>query len=142
MSTREGALRQETSGDGKPGSPRAEPARGRVFVLAGGGLRHLGRGEPGAPEHGDGFLGYRDEDLFWKDMFEVAHPDEERAFRDLVSDVVKRPGVSVGVKLRMLDSLGRWRWIEATVQNVLEAPDGADGGLLAVNIRDLSGAGG
>lgn len=38
---------------------------------------------------------------------------------------------------RMLDALGRWRWTVVVIQNVLEAPDSADGGLLIVSIRDL-----
>jgi hypothetical protein len=131
---------------------QAGPVAGKVFVLAGGGLRHMGRRAErnagrnaghnaergGSAFFEQDFLGYGTEDLFWKDVLDLVHPDEADGFRALISDLVRSPGASVSVKLRMLDASGRWRWTDACVQNVLEAPDGADGGLLIVNVRDLS----
>lgn len=111
---------------------------GKVFVLAGGGLRHMGRGSIGAPEECETFLGYSRQSLFWKDVFEIAHPDEARSLRILISEIITRPGASASIRVRLQDATSRWRWTEMTVQNVLEAPEGEDGGLLVVNMCDLS----
>lgn len=124
------------AGEGRGLREKGSYAPGRVFVLAGGGLRHMCR----TAASGDGgFLGYGPTDLFWKDVFELVHPDEETTLRGLIAGVIERPGTSASARVRLLDARDRWRWMDATVQNVLECPDGADGGLLVVNLRDLSG---
>lgn len=136
-------LGREDSADGEQ-TPVAWPTMvtGKVFVFAGGGLRHMRRPTGGRDDAcSNEFLGYRTEDLFWRDVLKFVHPDEAAGLRHLIRKFEGRPGVSIDVKLRMLDALGRWRWTSAVVQNVLEAPDGVDGGLLVVGIRDLSGPG-
>ena len=135
---RDGSLSfAEEAGTREDAAGRPSPALGTVFVLAGGGVRHMGRPSGTAAQDGD-FLGHAPDDLFWKDLLDLVHPDESEGFRALVSDVKERPGTSASVRLRLLDGLGRWRPAEAAVLNVLEAPDGLDGGLLVVNVRDLS----
>lgn len=131
----------------RPAPTTTTTSFGVVFVLAGGGLRHMARpkGSPDGSRRGAWFLGYPREELFWKDLLDLAHPEESEGIGALVRDVAGKPGTSVSVKLRLLDASGRWRWVEASVQNVIEAPDAADatgGGLLVVNVRDLSPFGG
>ena len=126
-----------TRKDGNGADGRPTPSSGTVFVLAGGGVRHMGRFARDAAADGT-FLDYPLEDLFWRDLLDLVHPDESEGFGALISDVKASPGTSASVRLRLLDGLGRWRPAETTVLNVIEAPDGLDGGLLVVNVRDLS----
>ncbi len=103
---------------------------GKVFFLARRGLRSLSRaGEP--------FLGYEVSDLFWKDVFELVHHDDLAALRGRISFAIESPGASSSVEVRLQDADGAWRWVEASVQNVLEGP--GDAGLLVVDLHDLTG---
>ncbi|MBA2345299.1 MAG: helix-turn-helix transcriptional regulator [Rubrobacter sp.] len=101
----------------------------KVFFLARHGLRSLSRsGEP--------FLGYEARDLFWRDMFGLIHEEDLTTLNDGISSIIERPGSSMSVEVRMLDTSEAWQWIEASVQNVLESP--GDTGLLVVNLREHS----
>lgn len=122
------------------GRPPVRPVPGKVFVLARGGLRHMGSrvGRAGRAS-GEDFLGYGSGELFWKDVLDLVHPDEAAGLRALISEVIPSPGSSASVEVRMLDASGAWRRVDACVQNVLEAPASVDGGLLIVNMRDLTG---
>lgn len=114
------------------------PVPGKVFVLARGGLRHMCRAARDGRASGEDFLGYGPEDLFWRDVLDLVHPDEADGLRALISEMMTTPGLSVSVEVRMLDASGAWRLVDLCVQNVLETPDGMDGGLLVANARDLT----
>ena len=100
---------------------------GTVFVLAAGGLRRLhGRGER--------FLGFSAEQMFWRDVLELVHEEDLPNAEDLIYEVVRNPGTSISVRLRLRDASGGWRSMDACFQNVLEAP--GDTGLVVVNVCD------
>jgi PAS domain-containing protein len=83
---------------------------------------------------GEGFLGYTPGDLFWMDVLEIVHPDDLPRLRALLSEVKESPGTSLSVEVRFRDVSGRWHQMDASVQNVLEAP--GDAGLVAVDVRE------
>lgn len=104
-------------------------ARGVVFVLVAGGLRHLNAA-------GDGFLGYAPEEIFWRDALELVVGEDRPRIEAMISLVKDAPGASLSAALSFRDPSGARRPVETTVQNVLEVP--GDGGLLVVNLRELS----
>jgi len=113
---------------------------GTVFVLTSSGLRHMGlRPGPDRPNAaGRGFLGYLQEEVFWKDAFELVHEDDLPLLRFTVSLVMEEPGASESIEVRFRDAWGQWVHMDVCVLNVLEAPTGEDTGLLVVNVRDHS----
>jgi DNA-binding HxlR family transcriptional regulator len=110
---------------------------GTVFVLTSSGLRHMGlRPGPGRPDAaGRGFLGYLQEEMFWKDALELVHEDDLPLLWFLVSLVTEEPGASESIEVRFRDAWGDWVLMDVCVLNVLEAPTGDDTGLLVVNVR-------
>jgi DNA-binding PadR family transcriptional regulator len=110
---------------------------GTVFVLTSSGLRHMGL-RPGSASPnatGRGFLGYLQEEIFWKDALELVHEDDLPLLWFLVSLVMEEPGASESVEVRFRDASGDWVLMDVCVLNVLEAPTGNDTGLLVVNVR-------
>jgi hypothetical protein len=113
---------------------------GTVFVLTSSGLRHIGL-RPGSARPnatGRGFLGYLQEEIFWKDALELVHEDDLPLLWFLVSLVMEEPGASESVEVRFRDAWGDWVLMDVSVLNVLEAPTGKDTGLLVVNVRQTS----
>ena len=110
---------------------------GTVFVLTSSGLRHIGL-RPGSARPnatGRGFLGYLQEEIFWKDALELVHEDDLPLLWSLVSLVMEEPGASESVEIRFRDAWGDWVLMDVCVLNVLEAPTGNDTGLLVANVR-------
>jgi hypothetical protein len=110
---------------------------GTVFVLTSSGLRHMGL-RPGSARPnatGRGFLGYGQEEIFWKDALELVHEDDLPLLWFLVSLVMEEPGASESVEVRFRDAWGDWVLMDVCVLNVLEAPTGSDTELLVVNVR-------
>lgn len=107
----------------------SETAPGVVFVLTAGGLRHLNAS-------GDGFLGYGPQEIFWRDALKLAVGEDRRRIEAMISLVKNAPGSSLSATLGFRDPSGARRPVEVTFQNALEVP--GDGGLLVVNLRDLS----
>jgi hypothetical protein len=110
---------------------------GTVFVLTSSGLRHMGLrpGSAGPNATDRGFLGYLQEEIFWKDALELVHEDDLPLLRFLISLVMEEPGASESVEVRFRDAWGDWVLMDVSVLNVLEAPTGHDTGLLVVNVR-------
>lgn len=119
------------------GLPDGRDGAGTVFVLTSSGLRHMGLrpGQARPNASGRGFLGYLQEEIFWKDAFELVHEDDLPLLWFLVSLVVEEPGASESVEVRFRDAWGDWALMDVCVLNVLEAPTGNDTGLLVVNVR-------
>jgi hypothetical protein len=119
-----------SSSDGRGGA-------GTVFVLTSSGLRHMGLrpGSARANTTGRGFLGYLQEEIFWKDALELVHEDDVPLLWFLISLVMEEPGASESVDIRFRDAWGDWVLMDVCVLNVLEAPTGNDTGLLVVNVR-------
>jgi hypothetical protein len=119
------------------GGSEGREGTGTVFVLTSSGLRHMGlRPVPGRPNAtGRGFLGYLQEEIFWRDALELVHEDDLPLLRFLISLVMEEPGASESVEVRFRDAWGGWVLMDVCVLNVLEAPTGQDTGLLVVNVR-------
>jgi hypothetical protein len=110
---------------------------GTVFVLTSSGLRHMGL-RPGSASPNTtsrGFLGYLQDEIFWKDAFELVHEEDLPLLYFLVSLVMEEPGASESVEIRFRDAWGEWALMDVCALNVLEAPTGKDTGLLVVNVR-------
>ncbi len=119
------------------GGREGRDGTGTVFVLTSSGLRHMGlRPGPGRPNAaGRGFLGYLQEEIFWKDALDLVHEDDLPLLWFLLSLVMEEPGASESVEVRFRDAWGGWVLMDVCVLNVLEAPTGHDTGLLVVNVR-------
>jgi hypothetical protein len=119
------------------GGREGRDGTGTVFVLTSSGLRHMGlRPGPARPNAtGRGFLGYLQEEIFWKDALELVHEDDLPLLWFLLSLVMEEPGASESVEVRFRDAWGGWVLMDVSVLNVLEAPTGHDTGLLVVNVR-------
>ncbi|MEO5893132.1 MAG: PAS domain S-box protein [Ferruginibacter sp.] len=81
-------------------------------------------------------LGYTEEELMNIDLFTISHPDDTAALGDVMQQVMANPGIAItGHTGRMLHKDGSWRWIEATVTNLLHDP--AINGIVD-NFRDVT----
>ena len=63
------------------GLPEGRDGAGTVFVLTSSGLRHMGL-RPGSASPnatGRGFLGYLQEEIFWKDALELVHEEDRKS---------------------------------------------------------------
>ena len=80
-------------------------------------------------------LGYRKENFSGRSAFEFVHPDDRRSTESAFRTLVKKPGHILTVQFRMKHLDGTWKWIEATVNNLLREPSLQ---ALVVNYRDIS----
>src|SRR5215204_3137764 len=127
----------------RPATARTDSGRagragaGTVFVLTSSGLRHIGLRPRSAHPNatGRGFLGYLEDEIFWRDALELVHEDDLPLLWFLVSLVMEEPGASESVEVRFRDAWGDWALVDVSVLNGLEAPTGKDTGLLVVNVR-------
>ncbi|WP_439556881.1 PAS domain S-box protein, partial [Dyadobacter sp.] len=81
-------------------------------------------------------LGYTAEEVMNMDIFTKAHPDDLTGLYETMAKVSANPGKAMpGHTGRMLHKDGTWRWIEATVTNLLHEP--AINGIVD-NFRDVT----
>ncbi|HET7271185.1 MAG TPA: PAS domain-containing protein [Rubrobacter sp.] len=80
-------------------------------------------------------LGRKPEELSGKDTFAIMHPEDVPRARQFLTDVVKRPGVTSSVELRLRHADGSWRHVESRCTNLLEDP--AVRGVV-INSRDVT----
>jgi PAS domain S-box-containing protein len=81
-------------------------------------------------------LGYTVEEAMQARLLAVAHPGDVPALRIVRQTVLKNPGKAIkGHTGRMLHKDGSWRWLEATVTNMLHDP--AINGIVG-NFRDIT----
>ena len=81
-------------------------------------------------------LGYSQEEIIRMDMFALAHPDDITELGHVMQKVLAKPGVPMlGHTGRMMHKDGNWRWMEATVVNLLQDP--AVRGIVD-NFRDIT----
>jgi PAS domain S-box-containing protein len=80
-------------------------------------------------------LGYPAIELTGRSTFEFIHPEDISGARRTLRQAVARPRLPIQVHLRVRTKDGEWRWIEATVSNLLEDPDV---GAIVANYRDIS----
>jgi PAS domain S-box-containing protein len=81
-------------------------------------------------------LGYTDAEVMSMDMFALTHPDDIMPLAATMKQVIAHLGKPLkGHTGRMLHKNGSWRWIEATVTNLLQDP--AIRGIVD-NFRDIT----
>jgi len=81
-------------------------------------------------------LGYTEEELSKTDMFACLHPDDVAEISKIWEQVIASPGISIaGPAGRVLHKNGSWRWMEATLTNMLHDP--AINGIVD-NFRDVT----
>ena len=81
-------------------------------------------------------LGYRPEDLIGVDIFALVHPEDALPTRHVLAAVAETPGAQIIANYRARHEDGSWRWLEATLTNLLADP--SVGGIV-VNARDVTG---
>jgi PAS domain S-box-containing protein len=81
-------------------------------------------------------LGYTEEEVMKLDIFSNIHPDDFAATANIMQQVMANPGIPIaGQTGRMMHKDGTWRWIAATVTNMLHDP--AVNGIVD-NFRDVT----
>jgi diguanylate cyclase (GGDEF)-like protein/PAS domain S-box-containing protein len=80
-------------------------------------------------------LGYRPEDLVGLHCTEVLHPDELASITAFLEEVLQHPGQGLPITYRCRHADGSWRWLEATVTNLLHEPGIAG---IVINARDVT----
>lgn len=69
-------------------------------------------------------LGYTEEEALELNLFEIIHPDDLDGVVNKMSEVMQSPGVPIqGQTSRTRHKDGSWRWLEATIVNMLHDPD-------------------
>jgi diguanylate cyclase (GGDEF)-like protein/PAS domain S-box-containing protein len=80
-------------------------------------------------------LGYCPEDVVGKHCLDLLHPDEAEGIASFLQDILAQPDVALPLTYRVRHADGSWRWLEATVTNLLHEP-GIHG--IVVNARDIT----
>jgi PAS domain S-box-containing protein len=82
-----------------------------------------------------GILGYDEDELVGKNIFDYLHPDDVQVALDSLTTGLERPGNLSHLEVRFRHKDGSWRWFGGTGSNFLEDPD-IKGILL--NSRDIT----
>lgn len=80
-------------------------------------------------------LGYENEDFTNRLGFEFIHPDDRAAAEQAFRDLLARPRRIMLLQFRLRHKNGVWRWIEATVNNLLDEPSIQ---AVVLNYRDIT----
>lgn len=69
-------------------------------------------------------LGYTEKEALELNLFDLLHPEDAPAVMARMQSVIENPGVPMqGVTSRTRHKDGSWRWLEATITNMLHDPD-------------------
>jgi PAS domain S-box-containing protein len=80
-------------------------------------------------------IGYQPEELIGKNPFELVHPDDAPALREIFALGIRQPGFIATKEFRLKHKDGTWRTHEATAHNLLDDP--AVHGIV-INSRDIT----
>ncbi len=80
-------------------------------------------------------LGYSLEEFVGRNAFELIHPDDRERVRNLLVELLERPGGIINAECRLQAKDGSWRWIEGAGNNLLAEPSIA---AIVVNYRDVT----
>ncbi|TML92045.1 MAG: EAL domain-containing protein [Actinobacteria bacterium] len=80
-------------------------------------------------------LGAPAESYLGPDHVEMIHPDDLDTTREVMLEAIEHPGRQVRTELRVQHHDGSWRWMEASLVNLLDEP--AVGGIV-VNLHDVT----
>ncbi len=70
-----------------------------------------------------------------QNLLQALHPDDVAFYTDFLKEVMRQPGKSVDLQLRVRNRQGSWTWIEGTATNLLDDPDVQ---AVIVNYRDVT----
>ena len=68
-------------------------------------------------------MGYRPEDQLGTNAFDWIHPDDMERALNIFADVLSTPGLHPPIEFRAPHKDGSWRYLEHTVNNLLDDPD-------------------
>lgn len=68
-------------------------------------------------------LGYKPEDLIGRNGLKLIHPDDLSKVRQILTEVLAKPRISVQMQFRARHKNGQWRWIESNSTNLLDEPE-------------------
>src|SRR5258708_2191388 len=80
-------------------------------------------------------LGYTSEEVIGTEPSTFVHPEDRRAVEALLADILQTPSALVTAQFRMRPKQGAWRWMEASIHNLLSEPSVA---AIVMNYRDVS----
>jgi PAS domain S-box-containing protein len=80
-------------------------------------------------------LGWTAEEIHGQSFLERIHPADASRCRELLGQILDRPGASVSTACRYLHRRGNWVWIEGTGTNLTEEPGVA---AIVLNFRDVT----
>jgi PAS domain S-box-containing protein len=80
-------------------------------------------------------LGYTNEDVAGVDPARYVHRDDLPAVQALLNDLVDKPGQIITARYRFRHKNGTWRWLEASINNLLDEPSV---GAIVFNYRDIT----
>jgi diguanylate cyclase (GGDEF)-like protein/PAS domain S-box-containing protein len=80
-------------------------------------------------------LGYTPEELIGNEVVALLHPDDVRRFRGILADLAETQRAQSVVDFRARHQDGSWRWLEATITNLLADPSVSG---IVVNSRDVT----
>lgn len=80
-------------------------------------------------------LGYDAGELHRRNAFELIHPDDAPAVKELFGQLLQRPGDHLVAEFRFRHKEGLWRWLEAVGTNLLAEPSVQ---AVVVNYRDVT----
>jgi PAS domain S-box-containing protein len=68
-------------------------------------------------------LGYSEKEALELNLFTIIHPDDVEGVTAKMTDVMQNPGLPIkGYTSRTLHKDGSWRWLEATITNLMDDP--------------------
>lgn len=68
-------------------------------------------------------LGYTEDEALQLNLFDIVHPEDRDEVGKVWMEMLENPGVPIAGRVsRILHKDGRWRWMEATVINMLHDP--------------------
>src|SRR5574341_1063591 len=80
-------------------------------------------------------LGYRAEEVIGRSAFDLLHPEDRATAMTRTREALQEPGVVIHAEVRLRHQDASWRWIEATVSNLLADPSVQS---IVKNYRDIT----
>jgi diguanylate cyclase (GGDEF)-like protein/PAS domain S-box-containing protein len=80
-------------------------------------------------------IGYADEELIGRSLFDFIHPREAGKAREVFDGILEKPNHETHGELRFRHKDGRWIWLEGFSQNLLHEPSVR---AIVLNYRDVS----
>ena len=79
--------------------------------------------------------GYKPEERVGTNAFDSVHPDDRERASGIFAEILKTPGIHLPLEFRVQHRDGSWRYLEHTVNNLLDDPAM---GAVVINSRDIT----